>query len=80
MKTLMINSMVLIVAGSDTAATLLSGLLYLLLKNPECLQKITSEVRSAFKSEDEICFSSVQNLPYSMFSQKLSICSPAPLP
>lgn len=69
MKTLMINSMVLIVAGSDTAATLLSGLLYLLLKNPECLQKITYEVRSAFKSEDEICFSSVQSLPYSMFSQ-----------
>ncbi|KAG8170285.1 hypothetical protein KVR01_001030 [Diaporthe batatas] len=64
MKTLMINSMVLIVAGSDTAATLLSGLLYLLLRNPGCLGKITHEIRSAFNSEDEISFSSVQYLPY----------------
>ncbi|POS74665.1 benzoate 4-monooxygenase cytochrome P450 [Diaporthe helianthi] len=64
MKTLMINSMVLIVAGSDTAATLLSGLIYLLLKNPGCFEKITHEIRSAFKSEDEINFSSVQSLPY----------------
>lgn len=67
MKTLMINAMVLIVAGSDTSATLLSGLIYLLLKNPHCLQKITHEIRSAFKAEDEINFSSVQNLPYSTF-------------
>lgn len=65
MKTLMINAMVLIVAGSDTSATLLSGLLYLLLKNPGRLQKITHEIRSAFSSEDEISFSSVQSLPYS---------------
>lgn len=71
MKTLMINAMVLIVAGSDTSATLLSGLIYLLLKKPGCLEKITHEVRSAFKSEDEISFSSVQRLPYSMFSQAL---------
>lgn len=63
----MINSMVLIVAGSDTAATLLSGLFYLLLRNPGCLQKITHEIRSAFNAEDEINFLSVQNLPYSMF-------------
>lgn len=70
MKTLMINAMVLIVAGSDTSATLLSGLVYLLLKNPVCLQKITHEVRSAFESEDEINFASVQGLPYSTFYPK----------
>lgn len=74
MRTLMINAMVLIVAGSDTSATLLSGLLYLLLKNPTCLQKITHEIRSAFKSEDEITFSSVQNLPYSMSYQASPLC------
>lgn len=78
MKTLMINAMVLIVAGSDTSATLLSGLIYLLLKNPGCLQKITHEVRSAFKSEDEISFSSVQSLPYSMFYQALYIPKTCP--
>lgn len=75
MKTLMINAMVLIVAGSDTSATLLSGLIYLLLKNPGCLQKITHEIRSTFKSEDEISFSSVQNLPYSAFPPEPSISS-----
>lgn len=73
MKTLMINAMVLIVAGSDTSATLLSGLVYLLLKNPVCLQKITHEVRSVFESEDEINFGSVQGLPYSTFYQVFHI-------
>ncbi|KAH8763760.1 cytochrome P450 [Diaporthe sp. PMI_573] len=80
MKTLMINSMVLIVAGSDTAATLLSGLMYLLLKNPGCLQKIAHEVRSAFKSEDEISFSSVQNLPYMLACIKETFRRYPPVP
>ncbi|KAL1875160.1 hypothetical protein Daus18300_003228 [Diaporthe australafricana] len=80
MKTLMINSMVLIVAGSDTAATLLSGLIYLLLKNPGCLQKITHEVRSAFKSEDEISFSAVQNLPYMLACIKETLRRYPPVP
>lgn len=54
-----------IVAGSETTATLLTGTLYLLLKNPVHLERVKDEVRSRFQSEDEITFSSVENLPYS---------------
>lgn len=61
------NAGLLVVAGSETTATLLCGVTYLLLRNPECLRKVTEEVRSAFESEHDITFSSVQNLPYSMF-------------
>lgn len=62
------NAGLLVVAGSETTATLLCGVTYLLLRNPECLRKVTEEVRSSFESEHDITFSSVQNLPYSTFS------------
>lgn len=55
----------LLIAGSETTATLLSGVTYLLLTNPECMKKVTQEVRTAFDSDEDITFSSVQNLPYS---------------
>lgn len=58
------NSAILIIGGSETTATLLSGVTYLLLTNPEALKKATAEVREAFKSEDEIDFASVSTLPY----------------
>jgi cytochrome P450 len=53
---LVTNANVLIIAGSETTATLLSGVTYLLLKNPTCLRKVTWEVRGAFENEDEINF------------------------
>lgn len=61
------NAGLLVIAGSETTATLLSGVTYLLLRNPRCLRRVTEEVRSAFESEHDITFASVQNLPYSMF-------------
>lgn len=54
-----------IIAGSETTATLLTGAVFLLLKNPKALQKLKDEIRSAFQSEDQITFSSVEHLPYS---------------
>lgn len=54
----------MIVAGSETTATLLSGLTYLLLINPDKLKKLSDEIRTTFKSEDEITMASVGNLPY----------------
>ena len=56
---------VLIIAGSETTATLLSGVTYLLLKNPEALKKVAAEVRAAFEHEDEInFFNTTARLPY----------------
>lgn len=54
----------LIVAGSETTATLLSGATYMLLKNPQVLARLTHEVRSAFTSEDEINIASAAQLTY----------------
>lgn len=45
---------VLIVAGSDTTSTSLSGALYYLSRNPAILNKLRTELRTTFSSEDEI--------------------------
>ncbi|KAM5344636.1 hypothetical protein ACJ41O_013171 [Fusarium nematophilum] len=41
------NSSILIMAGSETTATLLSGVTYFLMTNPDTLEKLTDEIRSA---------------------------------
>ncbi|KAI0377117.1 cytochrome P450 [Hypomontagnella monticulosa] len=64
LEKLTFNSNILIVAGSETTATLLCGATYLLTTHPEHLARLTKEVRSAFKSEDEINLTSVGNLQF----------------
>lgn len=54
----------LIIAGSETTATLMSGVTYYLLKDPERMMKLKTEIREAFSSADEIDFVSVNKLPY----------------
>ncbi|CAI6029751.1 unnamed protein product [Clonostachys chloroleuca] len=58
------NSNILIIAGSETTATLLSGASFYLLKNPEKMEKVVQEVRSSFTSEADITIQSVSQLPY----------------
>ncbi|KAH7041423.1 cytochrome P450 [Microdochium trichocladiopsis] len=58
------NAGILIIAGSETTATLLSGVTYYLMQDPEVLRKVTDEVRSSYQSEDEINFTSVNELTY----------------
>ncbi|CAI7643427.1 unnamed protein product [Penicillium pancosmium] len=53
------NASVIVLAGSETPADLLSGLTYWLLKTPEALLKATSEVRSLMSDESEITFGNV---------------------
>ena len=54
----------LIIAGSETTATLLSGVTYLLAKNPRVLKKLVDEVRSTFNSESEINLVRTNKLRY----------------
>src|SRR4051795_12215193 len=56
--------MVLIAAGSETTSTLLAGVTYLLLSNPDAMAKLKIEVRNAFSSADKITIASASRLPY----------------
>ena len=51
---IIVNSRVLVTAGSETTATLLSGVTYHLLMNPDKLARLQNEVRGAFSSPDEM--------------------------
>ncbi|KAE8153054.1 cytochrome P450 [Aspergillus avenaceus] len=59
------NATVLIFAGSETTATLLSGVTYWLLRNPTSLETATREVRTTMKNESDITFQNISTqLPY----------------
>jgi len=58
------HSNALIVAGSETSATVLSGLHYYLLNNPHVYAKLKKEIRGRFKTMDEVDARSAANLPY----------------
>ncbi|KAJ0415253.1 cytochrome P450 [Aspergillus carlsbadensis] len=59
------NATLLLVAGSETVATILSGATYWLCRSPDVLDRLTSEVRSAFETESEITIRNVSaRLPY----------------
>lgn len=75
------HASLLIIAGSETTATLLSGVTYLLTTNPEAQRKLTEEVRSTFQTEEEIDFTSVSSLQYMLacLDEALRIYPPAPL-
>lgn len=57
-------SSTLLFAGSETTASTLTGVTWLLLSNPAAYEKLKKEVRSTFESEENINFTSVQNLSY----------------
>ncbi|OJJ02879.1 hypothetical protein ASPVEDRAFT_131535 [Aspergillus versicolor CBS 583.65] len=75
------NSNILIIAGSETTATLLSGITYYLLRNPEVLAKATSEVRAVMNKESDITFQKVSaELPYMLacFEEAFRLYPPVP--
>jgi len=71
---------ILLVAGSETTGTLLSAVTYFLCKYPEVLHKLTDEIRSSFKNEDEITIFSVNSLKYELavLEEALRNFPPAP--
>ncbi|KAG4286127.1 hypothetical protein FPRO06_07387 [Fusarium proliferatum] len=74
------QSHTLIVAGSETTATGLTGIVYCLLSNRSCLVKLTDEVRSRFQSEAEITGDATAELKYlhAVIEEGLRIFPPAP--
>ncbi|KAF4948832.1 hypothetical protein FSARC_13638 [Fusarium sarcochroum] len=54
----------LIIAGSETTSTVLTGITYCLLRNKASLNRLTEEIRSTFTSLDEISGHATISLPY----------------
>jgi cytochrome P450 len=58
------SSDTILLGGSETTSTLLSGVTYYLIQNPKTLEKLVQEIRSKFTSEVQIDFASVNSLEY----------------
>ncbi|KAF2665384.1 cytochrome P450 ClCP1 [Microthyrium microscopicum] len=74
------TSSLLVLAGSETTATLLSGVCYQLCTHPDTLQKAVNEVRSTFESADEIDLYSSARLSYliACLNETMRIYPPVP--
>ncbi|CZR63463.1 related to isotrichodermin C-15 hydroxylase (cytochrome P-450 monooxygenase CYP65A1) [Phialocephala subalpina] len=74
------NAGLFIVAGSETSATLLSGMFFYLLKNPDYMTKLKEEVRSSFTNTEDMTFASQTRLPYlqACIEETLRIYPPVP--
>jgi cytochrome P450 len=55
---------ILIIAGSETAATSLCGMIHRLSTNPDKQQKLATELRSRFDREDDITVETTAAIPY----------------
>ncbi|KAL8793908.1 MAG: hypothetical protein Q9195_003527 [Heterodermia aff. obscurata] len=73
------NAGLLLVAGSETVATLLSGATYHLLRNPPVYTRLQTELRTAFPTEKAINFDSLARLPYldAVLTESLRLYPPA---
>lgn len=72
----------LILGGSETTASAISGALYHLLKNPSKMEKLVNEIRSTFQKESEIDLVSTNRLTYqtAVLEESLRICPPRKYP
>lgn len=63
-KEIYLNAELLIMRGSETTATALSGLIFLLGHNPRSYRTLVEEIRGSFSSEEEITMRSTMPLQY----------------
>jgi cytochrome P450 len=69
-----------ILAGSETTATLLSGLIYHLLCNPSAYETLVGEIRSSFAVDADVTLARVSGLPYlnAVLEEALRMYPPVP--
>ena len=72
---------VLVLAGSETTATALSGIIGNLLGSPKAMKELASEIRSSFRHPSEICAERVSELSYlgAVIEEGLRLCTPVAL-
>ncbi|KAL9003920.1 MAG: hypothetical protein Q9188_003236 [Gyalolechia gomerana] len=71
----------LVVAGSETTATALTGILGKLLQNPDTFQTLATEIRQSFSDESEIRAEKVDKIKYldAVIEEGLRLCPPVAL-
>ena len=74
------NAEVFMTAGTETTATLLSGLIYLLLTHANKMQNLIAEIRPIFLSNKDITFEALAKLPYlnACIEEALRLYPPVP--
>ncbi|TEY53289.1 hypothetical protein BOTCAL_0250g00170 [Botryotinia calthae] len=77
---IILNMVLLISAGTETTASLLTGWTYFICTHPEVYKRLTDETRGRFNSEQDITWDTVKDLPYlhATLSEALRLYSPAP--
>jgi cytochrome P450 len=75
------NASLFMMAGTETTATLLSGLTYQLLKNPRPMEKLVKEIRDQFASAEEMTMERLAALPYlsACIKEAFRVYPPSPL-
>ena len=72
--------MLLAIAGSETGATVLGGIVNYLIQSPDKLALLETEIRDTFDSADKIALDALQDLPYlnAVINEGLRLCPPIP--
>ncbi|KAF2768795.1 isotrichodermin C-15 hydroxylase [Teratosphaeria nubilosa] len=80
-KEISTNTEVLIIGGSETTASGLSAMTFLLASHPNVMNKLEEEIFSAYKSEDEISMSNVVQLEFlgAVVYESLRLYPPGPV-
>ena len=70
----------ILVGGSETTATVLTGIFNHLCKNERILKRLCTEIRSRYSSEEKITIDSLPDLPYleAVLNEGLRMCNPVP--
>jgi cytochrome P450 len=71
---------IIILAGSESTSTMLTGTTNLLMRNPEKLHKLVEEIRNTFQDEKSITLDASEQLPYlrAVFQEAFRLLPPVP--
>lgn len=75
-----VNAMMIVVGGSESVTTVLTGIINYLIRSPSKLQILVDEIRLSFKTEDAIDITSLSRLPYltAVVNEGLRLCPTIP--
>lgn len=73
LKTLIDEFNIFYIAGTDTTSHMLTMLIYYLIQNPSCLEKVREEINQFIKSEEDFNFDNLKKMKYIEYVQNETI-------